>query len=208
MIIDPSTLTTKDTYKLLIGSVVPRPIAWVSSINEEGTYNLAPFSFFTVASRQPPTLCISIGPGVGEREGTIKDTLMNIRTVKEFVINIVSFPLSNSMQKSSESFQPGVDEFREAGLTPVDSVLVRPPRVKESPINMECQLDQIIPVGQDHLVLGKMVRFHVRDELYSNGRIDLEALQPIGRLAGNYSLVENLFDLPHPDLESLRPKKE
>jgi flavin reductase (DIM6/NTAB) family NADH-FMN oxidoreductase RutF len=208
MIIDPSTLTSKEIYKLLIGSVVPRPIAWVSSISEEGTYNLAPFSFFTVASRQPPTLCISIGPGVGKREGTVKDTLANICAVKEFVINVAPFPLANAMHISADNFEPEVNEFSQVGVTPEESVIVRPPRVKESPINMECKLDRIIPIGQDTLVLGQMVRFHVRDDLYSNGRIDLEKLQPIGRLAGNYSLVETLFELPHPDLESLKPKKD
>jgi flavin reductase (DIM6/NTAB) family NADH-FMN oxidoreductase RutF len=194
---DPKELTEKDVYKLLIGSVVPRPIAWVSTISTEGVVNLAPFSFFNVASRNPPMLCISIGPGVGEREGTEKDTLVNIRNQKEFVINVVPSSLGNEMQKTSENLPSDVDEFEAAGLTTLDSTIVKPKRVKEAPIQMECQLEQIIQLGSDHLVIGRMVRYHINDDYYlGNYKVDLEKLQPLGRLAGNYSESREFFSLP------------
>lgn len=194
---NPDDLSTKEMYKLLTGSVVPRPIAWVSTISEDGVHNLAPFSFFTVASRQPPMLCISIGPGVGEREGTEKDTLVNIRSSKEFVINIVSTPLGNEMQKSSENLPEKINEFEETGLSAIKSDLVKPMRVKESPINIECKLEQIIPLGSDNLIIGRVVNYHIRDEFYlGNYKVDLEKLQPLGRLAGNYSESKEFFTLP------------
>jgi flavin reductase (DIM6/NTAB) family NADH-FMN oxidoreductase RutF len=194
---DPKELTEKDVYKLLIGSVVPRPIAWVSTISTEGVVNLAPFSFFNVASRNPPMLCISIGPGVGEREGTEKDTLVNIRNQKEFVINVVPSSLGNKMQKTSENLPSDVDEFEAAGLTTLDSTIVKPKRVKEAPIQMECQLEQVIQLGSDHLVIGRMVRYHINDDYYlGNYKVDLEKLQPLGRFAGNYSESREFFSLP------------
>jgi flavin reductase (DIM6/NTAB) family NADH-FMN oxidoreductase RutF len=194
---NPKELTEKDVYKLLVGSVVPRPIAWVSTISTEGVVNLAPFSFFNVASRNPPMLCISIGPGVGEREGTEKDTLVNIRNQKEFVINVVTSTLGNEMQKTSENLPSNVDEFEAAGLTTLDSTIVKPKRVKEAPIQMECQLEQIIQLGSDHLVIGRMVRYHINDDYYlGNYKVDLEKLQPLGRFAGNYSESREFFSLP------------
>ncbi|HET7629402.1 MAG TPA: flavin reductase family protein [Bacillales bacterium] len=207
MVIDPHELSDKDVYKLLIGSVVPRPIAWVSTVNAAGVCNLAPFSFFTVASRKPPMLCFSIGPGVNERQGTIKDTLINIRGMKEFVINVVSLPLADAMYETSRHLPPSVDEFQAANVTPVESVEVKVPRVKESLIQMECKLETIIPLGGDHLVIGRMVKYHIRDDLYKNGRIDLQALQPVGRLAGNYTSVDHLFELPRKSTQKKQPTR-
>lgn len=194
---NPAELETKAVYKLLSGSVVPRPIAWVSTITDKGELNLSPFSFFTVASRQPPMLCISIGPGVGEREGTIKDTLTNIRTQKEFVINIVPADLGNEMQKSAENVPSHVDEFQYANLTPVDSDFIKPKRVKEAPIQMECKLNQIIELGTDYLIIGEMVLYHIKEDYYlENYKVNLEKLRPLGRLAGNYSECTDFFTLP------------
>ena len=202
MIIDPSELDPQSSYKLLIGSVVPRPIAWTSTVSQEGVRNLAPFSFFTVASRQPPTLCISVGPPPetdgGER--ATKDTLSNIEETEEFVINIVSLALSNTMHESSKNHPPEADEFEKAGLTPAPCQVVKAPRVEEAGVSMECLLDRILPLGSDHLVIGRMVRFHVRDELYEDGRVNVAKLQPLGRLAGNYTRIETIFDLPAEDL--------
>ncbi|MFK3959971.1 flavin reductase family protein [Pseudalkalibacillus hwajinpoensis] len=197
MDLTPSDLKTKDIYKLLTGSVVPRPIAWVSTVSEDGVHNLAPFSFFTVASIRPTILAISIGPGTGEREGTEKDTLANIRTQKEFVINVVSSSLGNEMQKSAENVPAEVDEFEHAGLTPTDSKTVQPKRVKEAAIHMECKLHQIIPLGSNALVLGEMTHYHIQDDVYlGNYKVDLEKLSPLGRLAGNYSESKEFFTLP------------
>lgn len=197
MVIDPSGLDPQSLYKLLIGSVVPRPIAWTSTATRKGDYNLAPFSFFTVASRNPPMLCISVGPRPDG--GASKDTLSNIEETEEFVINIVSLALSNSMYESSMNHPPEADEFEKAGLTPVPCEVVKVPRVGEAGVSMECVLDRVLPFGTDHLVIGRMVRFHVRDELYEDGRINVAKLKPLGRLAGNYTKVETIFDLPTDD---------
>lgn len=199
MIIDPDTLDPQSCYKLLIGSVVPRPIAWTSTVSREGVRNLAPFSFFTVASRQPPMLCISVGP---RPEGdSDKDTLSNVEETGEFVVNIVSLSLSNTMFESSKNHPPEADEFEKAGLTPAPCEVVGAPRVEEAGVSMECLLDRVLPLGSDHLVIGCMVRFHVQDELYGeNGRIDVAGLDPLGRLAGDYTKVETIFELPKDDL--------
>jgi flavin reductase (DIM6/NTAB) family NADH-FMN oxidoreductase RutF len=199
LIIDPSELDPQSTYKLLIGAVVPRPIAWTSTVNKEGVRNLAPFSFFTVASRQPPTLCISVGPRV-DSNIPAKDTLDNIKETGEFVINIVSLALSNTMYESSKNHPPEADEFEKAGLTPAPCEVVTAPRVEEAGVSMECILYKVLPLGTDHLVLGRMVRYHVKDELYEeNGRINVSSLDPLGRLAGNYTKVETIFELPSED---------
>ena len=199
MIIDPDTLDPQSCYKLLIGSVVPRPIAWTSTVSREGVRNLAPFSFFTVASRQPPMLCISVGPRPDE--DLDKDTLSNVEETGEFVVSIVSLSLSNTMFESSKNHPPEADEFEKAGLTPAPCEVVGAPRVEEAGVSMECFLDRVLPLGTDHLVIGRMVRFHVRDELYGeNGRIDVAGLDPLGRLAGDYTKVETIFELPKEDL--------
>ena len=200
MIIDPSELDPQSVYKLLIGSVVPRPIAWTSTVSTGGVCNLAPFSFFTVASRQPPMLCISVGPRVDSNIPT-KDTLDNVEETGEFVVNIVSLSLSNTMFESSKGHPPEADEFEKAGLTPAPCEVVGAPRVEEAGVGMECLLDRVLPLGSDHLVIGRVVRFHVRDELYGeNGRIDVAGLDPLGRLAGDYTKVETIFELPKEDL--------
>lgn len=200
MIIDPQDLDPRDVYKLLIGSVVPRPIAWTSTVSAAGVRNLAPFSFFTVASRNPPMLCISIGERTSEDRQT-KDTLDNVRETGEFVVNVVSLALSNAMHESSGSHPPEADEFEKAGLTPASCEVVDAPRVGEAGVSMECVLDRVLPLGSDHLAIGRMVRFHVQNDLYGeNGRIDVSKLSPLGRLAGDYTKVETIFDLPAEDL--------
>ena len=198
LIIDPDSLDPQSRYKLLIGSVVPRPIAWTSTINRKGVHNLAPFSFFTVASRNPPMLCISVGPRTDQPPDT-KDTLSNIEEMKEFVINIVSLPLWNAMYESSRTHPPEADEFEKAGLTAAGCEVVRAPRVEEAAVSMECVLERVLELGTDHLVIGRMVRFHVREELYENGRINVAKLQPLGRLTGNYTKIETIFELPWED---------
>jgi flavin reductase (DIM6/NTAB) family NADH-FMN oxidoreductase RutF len=151
LIIDPSDLDPQSMYKLLIGSVVPRPIAWTATMSRDGVYNLAPFSFFTVASRQPPMLCISVGPPpeVEDGERSTKDTLSNIEETEEFVINIVSLALSNMMYESSKNHPPEADEFEKAGLTPTPCEVVKVPRVEEAGVSMECVLERVLPLGTD-----------------------------------------------------------
>ena len=195
MIVDPSELDTHSVYKLLAGSVVPRPIAWVSSSSREGELNLAPFSFFTVASREPPMLAISIGPRTGG-EDYAKDTLTNLRETQEFVINMVSVSLANAMHETAINHLPNVDEFARAGVTPATCEVVKVPRVAEAKISMECTVEHMLKLGSDYLVVGQMQRYHIEDDLISNGRIDLEGLDPLGRMAGNFTKIGSLFDLP------------
>ncbi|WP_010651357.1 flavin reductase family protein [Oceanobacillus massiliensis] len=198
MDVDIRELETKEAYKLMTGSVIPRPIAWVSTANANGGFNLAPFSFFTVASRKPPMLCISIGPGVGEREGTVKDTLVNIREKQEFCINIVSSELGNPMQKSSENVGSDVDEFQLAGLKTAPSKKIDTPRIKEAPIAFELKLHQILELGTDHLIIGEIIHYHIKEDYYlGNYKVDIEKLKPLGRFAGGrYSELTELFTLP------------
>ena len=198
MIIDPSELDTTSVYKLLTGAVVPRPIAWVSTSSKEGVLNLAPYSFFNVASRQPPMLSFSVGPRTGG-EDYAKDTLTNIRETQQFVVNMVSMELANAMNETAINHLPDVDEFQRAGVTPADCEVVTVPRVAEAKISMECTIEHILKLGSDHLIIGQMQRYHVDDALFDNYRINMQGLDPIGRMAGNFTKIETLFDLPLED---------
>ncbi|MGA3203902.1 MAG: flavin reductase family protein [Bryobacteraceae bacterium] len=198
MIIDPATNAPANIYKLLIGVVVPRPIAFVSTLSPEGVANLAPFSFFTVASANPPVLCFT----ASYREPR-KDTLVNVRATGEFVVNIVSEEIAAKMNVTSGDYPYGVDEFAVSGLTAVPSDVVRPPRVKESHVNMECRLLQTIEVSNQPLggtlILGEVVRFHVDDAIVEEFRIDADKLAAVGRMAGNsYARTRDRFDLVRP----------
>jgi len=198
VIIDPAETAPQNNYKLLVGAVVPRPIAFVSTISPEGVANLSPFSFFTVASANPPVLCFT----ASFREPR-KDTLVNIRATKEFVVNIVSEEFAAKMNVTSAEYSYGVDEFAMSGLTAAPSDLVRPPRVKESHVNMECRLLQTIEVSNQPmggtLILGEVVRFHVDDALLEDFRIDPEKLGAVGRMAGNtYCRTKDRFELVRP----------
>jgi flavin reductase (DIM6/NTAB) family NADH-FMN oxidoreductase RutF len=198
--IKTDTLEWREAYKLLQGSVLPRPIAFVSSQDENGNANLAPFSFFTVISANPMMVCFS--PMRRGTDGAKKDTLKNIEGTKEFVINIVSEEFVQQMNDCATEFTSDVDEFEASGLTKVDSVAVKPSRVKESKVHLECVLDQVLHFGGEEagagsLVIGKVVHVHVADELYESGRINSEKLNPVGRLAGaTYTLpLAKTFEL-------------
>ena len=197
MQLDAQQLTAQAAYKLLIGCVVPRPIAWISTVSADGIPNLAPFSFFMGVCGDPPTIAFSSGL----RQGTKKDTVRNIEWAKDFVVNMVDDPLAEQMNLSSGDYPPEVSEFTVTGLTPAPSVKVQAPRVAESPISLECRLQQIIPVGRGphSLVLGEIVYFHIRDDLYVDGRIDMYNLHPVGRLAGHlYTHVHDIFEMKRP----------
>jgi len=188
MIIDPTKQTQRENYKLMIGSILPRPIAFVATISASGRLNLAPFSFFTGITSQPPTICFA--PSRRAEDGGKKDTLRNIEETGEFVVNVVTEAIATQMNETATEFPPEVDEFTASGLTPIPSQIVRPPRVKESPINMECKLYRTIDIGPEAagggtLVIGEIILFHIADELYHEGRIDTERLRPLGRLAGS-----------------------
>jgi flavin reductase (DIM6/NTAB) family NADH-FMN oxidoreductase RutF len=200
MIIDSADLDAVSAYKLLIGSIVPRAIAWVSTASADGVANLAPISFFTAVGRKPPIVSLTLQP---RSDGTtLKDTFVNIRETGCFVTNIVTLPHADEMHRSAFEFDSGTDEFEAVGVEKAASEVVSVPRIKEAPISMECVVDRIIPVGDlhDHVVWGEVVRFHVRDDLYlDRGRIDTAALTAVGRLAAEYTLVENVFTTPLAD---------
>lgn len=202
---DARQQSAQDNYKLLIGSVVPRPIAFVSTISASGVRNLSPFSFFTVASSNPPVVCFVPMVPAAVRQGgeTLKDTLRNVRDTGEFVLNIVSEDFAAAMNLASGEYPPEVDEFALSGLTPIASETVKPDRVAEARIQMECRVLQIVEVSAlpmgGSLVLGSVLRFHVADEVMREGRIDPDALQAIGRMGGNtYSRTLDRFDLARP----------
>jgi len=160
--IDPAGLEWRQIYRLLVGSIVPRPIAWVSSISREGQANLAPFSYFMAITDEPPTIAFSCSPRAGQR----KDTLRNVEATGQFVVNVVVDDIAEAMNKTAAEYPAEVNEFQVAGLTPVPSDIVRPPRVAESPVNMECRLNQVVPIGegsrQHGLVIGEIVLMHLR----------------------------------------------
>ncbi len=199
--IDPDTLTNQERYKLLIGSILPRPIAFVSSISADGILNLAPYSFFTGVCSTPLIVCFA--PMRRSVDGEKKDTLRNIEAVGEFVVNVVSEEIAEPMNLTSGEYPADVDEFKAAGLTPLPSEKVKPPRVAESPIQMECVLHQVVELG-DHigsgsLVLGRVVAIHYAPGVYENGRVITSKVKPIARLAGtSYARVTDTFDLARP----------
>ncbi|MGM0846123.1 MAG: flavin reductase family protein [Bacillota bacterium] len=186
MEIKPDTLEWKDAYKLLVGSIVPRPIAFVSTLDENGKANLAPFSFFTAISADPMLVCFS--PMRRGTDGGKKDTLNNIESTKEFVINVVSEEFTEQMNNTAIEYESGIDEFEETGLTKLESVMVKPPGVKESKVQLECSLHQVLHFGEGagsgSLVIGKVEYVRVADKLYFDGKIDTEQLKPVGRMAG------------------------
>lgn len=199
---DPASLPWRSVYKLMIGSIVPRPIGWISTVDPAGVANLAPFSFFNAVASQPPTVAFS--PAIRSTDGGAKDTLRNLRSTGEFVVNIVTESLAEAMNLTSTEFPPEVDEFRSAGLTAAPSVSVSPPRVSESPIHFECRVEQIVEIGAGpgggSLVIGRIVHLHVDPAvLTGDDKIDLRALRPIGRLAGAaYCRVSDVFEMPRP----------
>jgi flavin reductase (DIM6/NTAB) family NADH-FMN oxidoreductase RutF len=197
-----------DVYRLLQGAVLPRPIAFVSTRSADGVNNLAPFSFFNVVCADPPTICFS--PMRRGPQALKKDSLVNIETTGEFVVNVVDESFVGPMNQCSADFEPDESEWVACGLTAVASEVVAPPRVGESPIQMECKLRQVVEIsdrpGGGSLVIGEVVRMHVRDDLLDNGRILMERWKPIGRAAGaTYVRCTDTFDLPRPAVPS-RPE--
>lgn len=196
-------------YKILIGSVVPRPIGWISTINASGQPNLAPFSFFNVVCARPPTVLFC--PMIRSTDGNTKDTLNNVKATGEFVVNIVSEELATAMIATSVEISPDVNEFELTGLATAPSVAVKPPRVADSPIHFECKISQIVEVGNQpgggSVVIGEIVHLHVDERvLFGEDKISLAALKPIGRLAGSaYARVTDIFETERPKSQ-IRPK--
>ena len=199
MLIDVSQSTPVEVYRHLVGIVTPRPIGWVTTVDAEGRVNLAPFSFFNAFCADPPV--VGFGP---VWRNPPKDTIANIRATREFVVNIVGEEIADAMNVCSGDYPPDVDEFAMSTLTPVMSELVKPPRVKESHINMECSLMQIIDFSEKpnggSLVLGQIVRMHVDDEIIdASYKIDPDKLRAIGRMGGpEYTRTRDRFSMIRP----------
>ena len=202
-----SQLSHNDLYGIVLNSVAPRPIAWVSTLSAAGQPNLAPFSFFNAVCVDPPLLAFAPGlrqPRNGNGpQGEAKDTLRNVRETKEFVVNIVTFELLQPMNATSGEYDSSVNEFELAKVTPVTSTIVRPPRVAESPVSFECKLHQILDFSpaptSSSLVIGEIVAIHIDDAHIKNGKLDRNSLDLIGRMGGiQYTRTTQRVELPRP----------
>jgi flavin reductase (DIM6/NTAB) family NADH-FMN oxidoreductase RutF len=207
MIVIPSDISPSELYGLLLNSVAPRPIAWVSTISVSGQPNLAPFSFFNAVCIDPPLLAFA--PGLrpsrlaGAREGEAKDTLRNIRQTREFVVNIVTYELREAMNLTSGEYDPSLNEFELAKITPAASQVVCPPRVAESPVSFECKLHHILDFSpaptSSSLVIGQIVAMNVDDAHWKEGRLDRNSLDLIGRMGGlQYTRTTERFEMVRP----------
>ena len=195
---DPNDLEQKSIYKLLTGIVIPRPIGWISSISEEGITNLAPFSYFNAVGDDPPHVMFSAGRGFNSN----KDTLNNVLATKQFVVNMVTEELVEKMNSTAKGIPPHESEFDLANLTPIPSLKIKPPRVKESPITMECELVHHYTLednkfGGSTILVGRIVMFHIAENvLLDDFKINLETYKPVARLAGsNYSKLGEIFSV-------------
>ena len=209
MLFDMTKLNATDSYKLLVATVVPRPIAWVTTLDEDGALNAAPYSFFNAMSGYPPVICFGIG---GRKPGDAKDTGNNIRRTGEFVVNLVSDELAEAMNITAIDFEPNVNEFHEAGLTPASCLHVKPPRILESPVAMECERLVTVEVGVDRsVVLGKVLAMHVRDDCVMDAAkfyIDTPKLDLVGRMHGRgwYTRTRDRFEMPRIELGDYTPR--
>ena len=218
MDVNPSQLAHRELYSVLLAAVVPRPIAWVSSLSASGQPNLAPFSFFNAVCAKPPLLAFAPGMRVPRKSEAAadasaghpgvhtKDTLRNIRETQEFVINVVTFELAESMNLTSGEYDADVDEFEMAKVASAPSNVVRPRRVAESPVSFECKLHQILdfnpaPEGGS-LVIGEIVSVHIDERHIKEGRLDRNSLDLIGRMGGmQYTRTTERFEMVRPKVE-------
>jgi flavin reductase (DIM6/NTAB) family NADH-FMN oxidoreductase RutF len=202
MIVNPEERPWREVYQLLTDVVQPRPIAFVSTLSQEGLPNLAPFSFYNAVSGNPPFVVFS--PQLRGRDGAKKDTLRNVEETGEFVVATVTEWIAEPMNKTSAELPPEVNEWEVGGFTPVASLTVRPARVAESPVNLECRVHQIVPLGDGpgagNLVIGRVLLIHVEDHLLVSGRVASERLRAIGRMGGaRYARTDSTFDMRRPD---------
>jgi flavin reductase (DIM6/NTAB) family NADH-FMN oxidoreductase RutF len=198
MIVDPGGVSAVRFAQLMNSVILPRPIAFVTTVNAAGRVNAAPFSWFCALSSNPPLLGVSISP----RDGGPKDTLRNVRETRELVVNVVTEAMAAQIVKASGDWPGDVDELALVGLTAMPSDLVRPPRVAESPVSLECRLDRELALGESCFVVGEILRAHVRDEVLTEGRVDVAKLRPLARLGGEqYTGLGELLRLPRPKVE-------
>ncbi|TCP64293.1 flavin reductase family protein [Baia soyae] len=212
MRLDPKQLTQKENYKLMIGSVLPRPIAFVTSMNQDGIVNAAPFSFYTAVSTNPPM----IGFTVNRKPGNVqKDTASNIQLNGEFVVHVVDETNVAMVNETATEFPSNVSEVEAAGFTLEPSEVVTVPRIRESKVQLECKLHQIIPMGgiadapNSDFIVGEIVQFHVQDDLLMDGKINTDQLKPVGRLAGlYYGNIGETYAMPRKSYEAWLEEKE
>ena len=201
MILDPAVASQKDIYKVLTGAVIPRPIGWISTVDERGIPNLAPFSFFNAVGEDPPHVMFStVRPNDSN-----KDTLNNVLATGQFVVNMATEELVEAVNKTSATLPSEINEFEYAGLTPIPSLLVNAPRVKESPIHFECELVHHYSLqGHKHggatVIIGKIVMFHMDENvMLDDYKINQEMYRPVARLAGsNYAKIGEIFSIKRP----------
>lgn len=199
--IDPNKNTERENYKLLIGTIIPRPIAFVTTLNEEGLVNGAPFSYFSIVSSNPPMISLSIQ----RRNGEMKDTARNILRDKEFVVHGVDVENVKEINETAASLPSFESEISLTKLTLVESDLVKVPGVIESKVRMECRLEKAIPLGdEDHvgadLIIGRILKYHIDESVYEDGRINQDKLEPMSRLAGiNYARIGEILSMERPD---------
>ena len=202
MLLDLATLSPGRAYRFLTSAVVPRPIAFVSTVSPAGARNLAPFSYFMGVGSKPPTIAISIIA----REGRLKDTARNILDTGEFVVNVVGEELAAQVNLASGEYAPDVDEFAVTGLTPARSERIRSPRVAESAVSLECRLHRCFEIGEPpldvRLIVGEVLVAHVRDELWADGMVQVDKLRPLARLAaGSFAPLGRAFVLERPKVD-------
>lgn len=195
-----ASLSKSDLHEVFTSVVVPRPIAWVSTVGKNKVFNLAPFSCFATIGLKPALVCLHI---TWRRDGQKKDTLRNIEFAKDFVIGVVTEELAKPMNQSCFEYPPDVSEFKEVGMTPVKSDIVKAPLIAESPVNMECKLVQIMEFGEcpngGHVIIGEVVLVHIKDEFWAGDRVDMAKLKAIGRLGGDlYCQTTATFEMKRP----------
>ncbi len=202
--INPHELPIPKLHQILLGAIGPRPIAFASTVDTEGNHNLSPFSFFNVFSANPPILIFS--PARSGRTNETKDTYKNVKVVPEVVINIVNYDIVQQMSLSSSPYAPSVDEFVKAGFTALDSDLVKPKRVAESPVQFECKVNEVIELGDNggagNLIICEVVKIHIAEEvLDENGLIDQHKINLVARMGGNWYVHANeksMFEVVKP----------
>jgi flavin reductase (DIM6/NTAB) family NADH-FMN oxidoreductase RutF len=198
--IDPASISERENYKFLIGSIIPRPIAFVTTISKDGVLNGAPFSYFNIVSSNPPMISLSIQ----RYEGRQKDTARNIIESKEFVVHIVDDQNVEKINKTAANLPPDQSEIELANLTRVESIKISVPGVKEAKIRMECSLEHSLELGGldtpgCDFIIGKVIQFHIENDIYENGRIDPMGLAAVSRLAGNnYAKIGEIFEIERP----------
>lgn len=204
IVIDPAEQTDRENYKLLIGSIVPRPIALVTSLSKDGVLNAAPFSYFSVVASDPPMLSVS----VQRKQGVMKDTARNAMDSGAFVVHIVDESNVHAANQTAASLPPDQSEVEAARLTPIASEAIAVPGIKEARIRMECVLEQSVPLGGNDnapacdLLIGRVVRFHFADDVYDpdRGYVLADKLKPVSRMAGNdYATLGKQFSLERPE---------